>query len=624
MSLLISFMRFVDGTDKVIVDVKPDESSNLQKKLLGNIVATLSFQLNGIYNFNIGDYADILGTRYYISKPPIVTKQSRFNYVYVVTMETIQRDLKNTKYLFFDATNTLAQSDFSLTGTADDFINLVMFNMARKGGGWLKGGVIATNYQTITFENDNCATALAKIASVFETEFYVDGLTIHLAKKQRPTGLSLFYGKNKGLYNITRDLADEEILTKLFVYGGNQNLPLAYRNFSPRLLLNSVSTCHVTDLSATVVTDTLKHFTFNFTLPASTEITGLDILYRAHGSSDTWITDSGAMVSPRTLDLPLGNYDFKFVTVGGPCTGADTTEANIDATTTQLLFQEKSILYNNTDKYGTIEGSVIFEDIVPEREGVVTSVDGTNVYKFVDTNVEFDINNYLLPGITPKIVFNTGQLAGYKFDISNFNNSTKTFTILKNKDERAIDVPSAAFKPAIGDKYILIDLLLPQVYIADAEKRLRVKATEYLNLKSDAIYKYTVQCDIAFFRKNSITLDVGDIIHLTDVELQIDKNIRIITLTQSLKDEFEVTIELGDTITKSALQSIQAAIAANSSKTQSATQKLNNSAIFNGTYIGNFKVLQGTTIIPDMPIADSVSGMKQLYIDSDGNIWKAP
>ena len=131
------------------------------------------------------------------------------------------------------------------------------------------------------------------------------------------------------------------------------------------------------------------------------------------------------------------------------------------------------------EKYGIKENEKTFEDIKPERVGEVAAL-GANILTFADSGM-FDLNErekdgtttkYLIPDTTAKITFQTGNLAGYSFDIHSYNHKTHTFVINKFTDENGLVFPnetSAAFQIAQGDKYILTDINLPDEYILDAE-----------------------------------------------------------------------------------------------------------------------------------------------------------
>jgi hypothetical protein len=129
--------------------------------------------------------------------------------------------------------------------------------------------------------------------------------------------------------------------------------------------------------------------------------------------------------------------------------------------------------------YGIWENTKNFDDIFPERVGTVSAL-GANELKFIDSSLDFDLNAkdvsgntlYLIAGTSAKIRFNTGNLAGYEFELSSYDHSTKQFTLISITDENGYVFPSptsSAFKISVGDKYIITDIYLPQSYINSAE-----------------------------------------------------------------------------------------------------------------------------------------------------------
>ncbi len=623
MSITVDLMR----STGLIVSVQPNAGSSITKKLMESDIATLTFELNGMFNFNVGDYGEILGVRYYISKPPLVEKQSRHNYKYTLVMEPSRYKLRNAQYLFYNANNEIGEPDFSLTGTAIDFVRLLLLNANRVGEAWELGGVIETGYKTLTFAKEHCLEALAKIAEAFETEFFIEGNQIHLAKRARLLPKTLQYGKETGLYSITRDLVDDNQVTRLYVYGGTTNIPNEYRNFSPRLLMNPIDECLITDLSAVVTPNTpntgMTRYQFDFTPPLSETVVGLVIQYRTAGTNDSWLEVLAAMVSPQTFDVPVGDYEFRFMSLGGSCDQSVTPAVRINETTSQLLFQKVSVIEYNTAQYGIIEGTLVVEDIFPQREAAVTAVDGTDFYKFKDASLDFDINDHLLPGLAARVVFNSGQLAGYGFDVKEYNSATKEFTLLKNKDEKILDIPSVYFRPGIGDKYILVNIRMPQSYIDAAEQQLRIKATEYIKVKSVPAFKYNIVCNPAFFRAQKIKVDVGDVIVLMDVELGISDRIRTVEVVQSLVDEYDYELTLGEGSNRSIIAELQNSTRSNALATSAVASSLDNSAISNNKVIGNLRIEQGTVVITEIPTAAGTGSMKPLYVDGAGKVWKS-
>lgn len=623
-----------------IVTVKPDSQSSIQIDLMGSNVATLSFELNAMYNFDIGDYADILGERYYLSKEPVIVKKSKYDYQYALSMENSQYFLKNAQYLFYDHSNVLTESDFALTGTADDFINLLITNANRIGvKTWVKGGVISSGYKTLTFSNEDCLEVLSRLATEFETEFYIEGDKIHLAKKNNATSHTFMYGRNLGLYSITRELADDTVITRLYVFGGTQNLPADYPSSRLRLPGGYTNLAHSilwTIESGNTTGDGLGSLSYintcvmTFDYPTSPSVGSVEIQVRTKGGSTTtnWATTTGAIRF--LIDKYLTN-EARAVTkdatgnilAASPFFDIDGAENAVP--TDPIFMTDKALpfLEKNQEIYGVIEGTLIIDDVYPTRTGRLTSVDGTNFYKFKDTTIDFDINAQLAPGLTPKVAFNSGQLAGYKFEISAFDNATKEFTILKNKDETALDIPSSTIRPAIGDSYVLIDIIMPSSYVSAAELLLQAKATDYLAVKSLPAYKYVIECDPAYFRKKNIYLNAGDVVRIIDNELAVNKEIRIISVTRSLVDEFQYSVQLSDTIPTGTLQALQSTTLSNSSNLANLNNQVNNNALLNGTFIGTLKIKQGTINIEDIETAPDTTYMKKLWIDASGKVWKS-
>ena len=105
----------------------------------------------------------------------------------------------------------------------------------------------------------------------------------------------------------------------------------------------------------------------------------------------------------------------------------------------------------------------VFDKIKPHYDGKVTSIVAGNVLQFVDSGFPFDLmakngdeTIYLVPGENAKIHFNTGNLAGYEFEVTNYEHSTRKFTLKKFQDDRGDVFPndsSTAFQ--FGQKRIV-------------------------------------------------------------------------------------------------------------------------------------------------------------------------
>ena len=164
--------------------------------------------------------------------------------------------------------------------------------------------------------------------------------------------------------------------------------------------------------------------------------------------------------------------------------------------------------------YGIWENTKTFEEVYPRfgatGAGAITAL-GANELTFVDANMDFDLNAkdvqgntlHLIAGTSAKIHFNTGNLAGFEFEVSSYNHTTKQFTILPQTDENGYTFPSktsAAFQFAAGDKYVLLDIYMPQSYIDAAEAELAAKGQEYLSKYCQPRVQYGLTLDRFFLR----------------------------------------------------------------------------------------------------------------------------
>jgi len=214
----------------------------------------------------------------------------------------------------------------------------------------------------------------------------------------------------------------------------------------------------------------------------------------------------------------------------------------------RLIFVDGGLSYleKNVDEYGTIEHTEIFEDIYPHREGTISAVDGADITKFTDSGMDFNLNDYLLSGVTAKLHFNSGNLGGYEFEVSAYNNATKEFTIIAYKDEVGYEMPNATLKPAVGDKYVLLEIYLPQSYIDTAETALQAKAQTYIDDNCEPRVTYILTPDPRYFKTHLIDLKAGDFITIEDTDLGIDVMTRIVELTKSVANEYKYTLKLTD------------------------------------------------------------------------------
>lgn len=209
--------------------------------------------------------------------------------------------------------------------------------------------------------------------------------------------------------------------------------------------------------------------------------------------------------------------------------------------------------------YGIIESTKIFEEVFPHRQSTVTGL-GAKITQFIDTAMNFDLMAqdengyiYLQPGVSPKVHFNSGSLAGYEFEISNYDHESFTFTIIPYTDERGLELPNTdddTWRIGTSDEYTLLDINLGTTYIEEAEDELADLATTYYDRYSKPAVSYDVEVDSFFLGTTFAGLEQtniikpGDTCGLVDSSLGINENLRVVGLTRDLTYPMRYELEL--------------------------------------------------------------------------------
>lgn len=218
-------------------------------------------------------------------------------------------------------------------------------------------------------------------------------------------------------------------------------------------------------------------------------------------------------------------------------------------------------------KYGIFEGRKNF-DIKPTFTGKVSSVVDGDVLSFIDTSFPFDINAknasgetlYLISGVSAKVHFNSGNLAGYEFEVHAYDHATHKFTLVKQTDDRGNMFPSEtspAFQIGKNDTYKVLDIAYSRDIEEDAEKKLAEEGNKYYDQNSQPKVQYSVNVTKAFIENKLALSDgitnvfaPGDYLPIKDDEIGVDKSIRIKSFTRNVLDPYDYSLTISDTQTK--------------------------------------------------------------------------
>ena len=232
---MIEIYRKIDKEETLVASV-PDDNATLERTLMGADEVTLSVTVSEPLDLRVGDYARLEGSSYTINRAPDLVKASAVEFRYDLVLESPLYNLLDKIYI----SDVQGLSRFSLSGTLNDFVELLLMNINRDDfdPGWTwatdKGDhpvTVVTERKNLSFDNTTCRDVLNRLADEFGVEYVVRDRTVAFYERvENATSLVFEQGRGKGLYTLQRQNVDaDNTVTRAYVYGSTENLPVGYR-----------------------------------------------------------------------------------------------------------------------------------------------------------------------------------------------------------------------------------------------------------------------------------------------------------------------------------------------------------------------------------------------------------
>ena len=232
---MIEIYRKINKEETLVASV-PDDNATLERTLMGADEVTLSVTVSEPLDLRVGDYAHLEGSSYMINRTPDLVKASAVEFRYDLVLESPLYNLLDKIYI----SDVQGLSRFSLSGTLNDFVELLLMNINRDDfdPGWTwatdKGDhpvTVVTERKNLSFDNTTCRDVLNRLADEFGMEYVVRDRTIAFYERvENATSLVFEQGRGKGLYTLQRQNVDaDNTVTRAYVYGSTENLPVGYR-----------------------------------------------------------------------------------------------------------------------------------------------------------------------------------------------------------------------------------------------------------------------------------------------------------------------------------------------------------------------------------------------------------
>src|SRR5690606_2877620 len=190
------------SADLVTIQLKGWQSS----QAMGERKIDASFTLFEPVDFQKGDWVTVYGQRYELNVMPTFTKKGERLFEYSIQFEHESYRMREIAMLGYDADNQLTEKVHTLRADAAGHMALLLANLNRVSSGWALGAIDATDIEVMEYnaKDDNLLAVLNKLAAAFETEYWIEGKVIHLAKRTGSMNLTLGYGRGKGFTSVKK------------------------------------------------------------------------------------------------------------------------------------------------------------------------------------------------------------------------------------------------------------------------------------------------------------------------------------------------------------------------------------------------------------------------------------
>lgn len=543
---------------------------------ISSVVVTI--KSNKPIEFANGDYIVFRGEEFTLRYTPAILKQAR--------KDTYGEAFVYENMVFYAASDELTRCDFLDVVKSDNNIHYtslpnfsfyaesvqeladrIQANLNRLYKGDKAWGVTvadgtASKPHNFTCSNIKCWDALVLANTELDLNFVIRGRNIIIGDTGSVIDNNFAYGKNLGLKSINSTTSENSaIITRLRAYGSTRNIPYRYYN---KLYINS---------------------------------SGVVKYFKEKPTSGWELLISESMYMPNLM-LPMFRNSSLIGAEGNLYNedGLLCGKYRLGGTIGEDAYIES---VNGVEKYGVNEGTVFFDtedeenedNIYPSMSGITAqdlinagysiqldSGDNGNLDEILSAEVMtddgylpengssinpssfsvtlkdigFDIEDYLLSGESAQIYFSSGELVGRTFEITAITKNGKKQILRLNRylDEDIQWVfPNKYYNAKAGDKFVLLNIYMPDVYVAAAEFRLLERAKFYLADNDHNTINYTPSIDNIFLARNpeiAENIKEGNIFTFYDDDLGIHKSITIssiiIKIGESLIPEYEVTL----------------------------------------------------------------------------------
>ena len=445
-----------DISGKTLLSVPITQECRMYSELMSKSYIQLSWNSNKHDELEAGAFITVGGKKFKLLEPyqPDMSDEVECKYSPLFYDEVAEW---SKKPFFFVSDNT-EETDWGLTAYPGQFMERVVAALKKYTGSSytfsVDSSIADEKMEYLSFQNVSIFDALGMIADAFDTEWWVDGTTIHLSKCQYGSEITLEVGRNIGSPFITKNKSG--YYTRFYAFGSTRNITQDYNDSGfTNGLVN-------------------KRLTLNPDVHPGGYIDIRDNLNKEEVFVKTLIFDDIYPSSKLAI-------------------------SSVSAQLNDLRDSEGDKIQVGVDS----GGNPIYKQYAIWKFKIPGFTLNNTTYDKVDNP-----DGMLLPGLELSASFESGQLNGRDFKLT-YHEDTQEYEI-NFVEENGIIVPgTTSIIPSDGDMVVLYNIKMPHEYVSSAQAELAQELLKEIGKRQQDRDSYTFPSNPVAFKSGNIDLEVG-------------------------------------------------------------------------------------------------------------------
>lgn len=445
-----------DISGKTLLSVPITQECRMYSELMSKSYIQLSWNSNKHDELEAGAFITVGGKKFKLLEPyqPDMSDEVECKYSPLFYDEVAEWSKKP----FFLVSDNTEETDWGLTAYPGQFMERVVAALKKYTGSSytfsVDSSIADEKMEYLSFQNVSIFDALGMIADAFDTEWWVDGTTIHLSKCQYGSEITLEVGRNIGSPFITKNKSG--YYTRFYAFGSTRNITQDYNDSGfTNGLVN-------------------KRLTLNPDVYPGGYIDIRDNLNKEEVFVKTLIFDDIYPSSKLAI-------------------------SSVSAQLNDLRDSEGDKIQVGVDS----GGNPIYKQYAIWKFKIPGFTLNNTTYDKVDNP-----DGMLLPGLELSASFESGQLNGRDFKLT-YHEDTQEYEI-NFVEENGIIVPgTTSIIPSDGDMVVLYNIKMPHEYVSSAQAELAQELLKEIGKRQQDRDSYTFPSNPAAFKSGNIDIEVG-------------------------------------------------------------------------------------------------------------------